>query len=431
MTQKAVSMEVKLAAALARLAAGEKVNITAVAAELGISRTSFYKYRDRFALEGVEGLFARSRRPRHSPGQTPAVIEAEICRLRKQLDADGWDNGAISIRYALLDAACQPLPSARTIHRVLRRHGLVVDAPAKRPRSALRRFEYPVSNDCWQIDAFEYRLADTTKAAVFQVIDDHSRLEVDSYACPGETGEGAWACWIRAVAARGVPAMVLSDNGAALSGARRGWEVDFERNARALGTRTVTSSPYHPQTCGKDERVHRTIRKWLAARPAATDLTQLQTQLDTWRPLYNTRRHQGIHGQRPADRYAATDKATADTTASNQPEPMARITHPLADNTGKTGIDGHIVGLGAQYAHARLTTIRKDDHIAIFNGLTLIRELTLDRTRRYQPSGTTPGGKHRPRINPTPRRRSTTANPADAEEDVQVQRPQRSEDERP
>ena len=300
MAQKVVAMQVKLAAALARLTTGEKINVTAAASELGISRTSFYKYRDRFAAEGIEGLLPRSRRPYHCPGQTPAEVEDEIVRRRKQLQADGWDNGAISIGYAMRDAGWDP-PTARTIHRVLRRHGLVVDTPAKRPRAAIRRFEYPTSNDCWQIDAFEYRLADAAKAVVFQVIDDHSRLEIDSYAAAAETGQAAWACWIRAINAGGIPAMVLSDNGAAFSGARRGWTVDFERNARALGTHPITASSYHPQTCGKDERAHRTLQRWLAAQPPAHDLTELQHQLDTWRPLYNHRRHQGINGQRPTD----------------------------------------------------------------------------------------------------------------------------------
>jgi transposase-like protein len=431
MAEKVVAMQTKLAVVLAQWAAGEKVNVAAMAAELGISRQSFYMYRARFAADGLVGLFPRSRRPHSCPWQTPTETEDEIVRLRKQLADDGWDNGAISIRYAMLDAGWDDPPSSATIHRVLRRRGQVVDQPAKRPRSADRRFEFATSNACWQVDAFDWDLADGTGVVVFQVIDDHSRLEVDSYAAPAETGDAAWACWMRAVHSHGVPAMLLSDNHAAYSGARRGWTAQLERNLHAMGVRTITSTPRHPQTCGKDERVHQTLQKWLNAQPPANTLTDLQAQLDRWRTKYGQRHHQGIGGQRPAERWAAADKAPAET--ADQPEPTL-ITHPLATEGGKIGVDGHIICLGAEYSRAQFTAVRTGDHVAIFHGQDLTRELTLDRTRRYQPSGTKPGGRRRHRIDPTakagPGHRSTTATPAVDEEDVNVQRPQRSEDER-
>jgi transposase InsO family protein len=264
MAEKVVVMQIKLAAVLARMGT-QPVNVAALCAVLGISRTSFYKYKARFEAVGIEGLLPQSRRPRRSPGRIGAEVEEGIVGLRKELADAGWDNGAVSIRYAML-AAGGAAPAVSTIHRVLRRHGLVVDQPAKRPRASYRRFEFPAAGDCWQIDAFVWQLADGATVTIFQIIDDHSRLETDSFAAASESGVAAWACWLRAIERHGVPAMVLSDNGSAFSGARRGWTADFERNVRALGTRTITSTPSHPQTCGKDERFHQTLQKWLSAR---------------------------------------------------------------------------------------------------------------------------------------------------------------------
>ena len=322
MAQKVISMDAKLSAVFARsLSAAGRPNVSAVCAELGISRQSYYKYRRRFAAEGLAGLQERSRRPRFSPSRTPAVVEDAIVRARKELAEEGWDNGAVSIYYRLLadQAGCTveegpPLavPSARTVHRVLVRLGLVVSDPAKRPRSSLRRFEFPATDDCWQIDATEVELQPATataaplKAVVFQVLDDHSRYEVASLAWPGEDGAGAWTVMTTAIARYGLPGLVLSDNGAAFSGARRGAVVAFEANLRALGTSPLTSRPYHPQTCGKNERVHRTWKQWMRRRdlhPAT--LAELQAALDTWRPAYNNRPHQALAGATPAQRRAA------------------------------------------------------------------------------------------------------------------------------
>lgn len=388
MAEMVVPMEVKLAAVLARLATGERMNVTTVCANLAIARSTFYKYQVRFVAYGVEGLLPRSRRPASCPWQTPVAVEDMIVRLRKELAEDGSYDGAISIRYAMLDAGEKP-PSTATINRVLRRRGLVVDAPAKRPRSAMRRFEFSRGNACWQIDAFEWILADGVKVAVLQIIDDHSRLEVDSYAADSETCEAAWACWMRAVTRHGVPAMLLSDNGLAFSGARRDRTVAFERNVRALGTATITSSSGHPQTCGKDERAHQTMQRWLRARPAATSLVQLQAQLDTYRSFYNQRHHQGIDGQRPADRYATAQLAQP----TGQPAPTdTKITYALVSATGKAAVDGHIVAVGTRWARARVHVIRQGDQVTMLHGLDLVIELTLDRSRRYQPSGAKPGG---------------------------------------
>ena len=160
-----VTMETKYAAVFASVQAGRE-SVREVCARLGISRKSYYKYLSRFRSEGLEGLRPRSRRPLHSPSQTPPAMVELITTARADLAAEGWDNGALSIFYRLLREGVQP-PVWRTIHRVLVRQGLVVPQPRKRPRSSYRRFEFPAPDDCWQIDGFGYQLADGQSVVVF------------------------------------------------------------------------------------------------------------------------------------------------------------------------------------------------------------------------------------------------------------------------
>lgn len=418
MAQKVISMDAKLSAVFVRsVTTAGHPNVSAICVELGISRQSYYKYRRRFAAEGLAGLQERSRRPQCSPSRTPVAVEDAIVRARKQLAEEGWDNGAVSIYYRLLaeqatleeEGLRLAVPSARTVHRVLVRLGLVTADPAKRPRSSLRRFEFPATNDCWQIDATEVLLAPATatgaplKAVVFQVLDDHSRYEVASLAWPIEDGAGAWAAMTTAITRYGLPELVLSDNGAAFSGARRGAVVAFEANLRALGIRPITSRPYHPQTCGKNERIHRTWKQWMRRRdlhPAT--LPELQTALDLWRPAYNNRPHQALHGATPDQR--RTTGIRTDPQPSTNPAPTDAatvVTHSAVNGHGDLHAAGRAIHLGAPWIGRTITCIRTGTELVCLDGDQLIRQLTLQPGTGYIGNGQPTGGRRRPRITDT------------------------------
>ncbi len=397
MAMKVIAMQVKLAAALARVSQGEQLDVTAVCLELGISRQTFYKYVSRFNAEGVEGLLERSRRPSARPGQTSAAIEDEIVRWRKQLIGEGWDGGAVSIWHRMHRAGQAP-PSARTVHRVLVRRGLVTPQPAKRPRSSYRRFEYPRTNDCWQIDATECLLSDGTKVVVFHLVDDCSRKSLGSLAAPAETAEAANRCVSGAIAAHGIPAMFLSDNGAAFSARCRGGEAELERALRVLGVRVVTSSPFHPQTCGKNERLHLTFKQWLARQPRPDTLTDLQACADTFDHLYNSERpHSALHGATPDEAWANRERCPEPTVPA---DPRTRISEVTVAANGAVPIGRRRqVQVGRKWAGATVTTIITGDHVRILYKRQLVRDLIIDPTRRYQPLGRSHGGRHRiPRI---------------------------------
>lgn len=389
-------MQVKLAAALARYSQGERLNVRAVCRELGISPPTFYKYVARFDAEGVEGLLDRSRRPLSSPGQTAADVEDVIVRWRKELIEQGWDAGAVSIFHRMHRAGEQP-PTARTIHRVLVRRGLVAPEPAKRPRSSYRRFEFARTNDCWQIDATECQLADSSAAVVFHLLDDCSRKSLGSVAAASETGEAAQRCVNQAIATFGVPAMFLSDNGAAFSAKCRGGEADLERLLRLLGVRVVTSSPYHPQTCGKNERLHQTFKKWSAKQVTPHTVDQLQALAVLFDDQYNTERpHTALNGATPEEIWASRPRCPQPATPATA---SSRITKSTVSSRGTVAI-GHRyeVQIGREWAGATVTTITTGDHVRIIHKRQHVRDLEIDPSRRYQPLGRPPGGRRRSRI---------------------------------
>jgi transposase len=180
MVGEVVPIETRLATVLAGSCAG--VSVTALCAELGLSRQTYYRLRRRYEAEGPAGLAPRSRRPHTSPGATDPALELEIIRLRTD---PGWPTpprGAAAIADELrrTGLAC---PAVSTIHRVLVRNGLVAPQPQKRPRASYTRFVYPDPNGCWQIDATRWALADGAEAWIMDVLDDHSRVVVAAYAC--------------------------------------------------------------------------------------------------------------------------------------------------------------------------------------------------------------------------------------------------------
>jgi transposase-like protein len=260
-------MDVKLTAAIA----DENLNVSVFCGEQGVSRSTFYKWRNRYRREGLAGLEERSRRPLTSSPRMPADLEDRIVELRKMLADDGLDAGAATIEGHLVDEGWDPVPSEASIWRALTRRGFITPQPKKRPKSSYKTFVFERVNECWQIDHYDWKLAEGTAVQVINILDDHSRV-VDSEAFPTVTCENAWTTFVQAADSWGFPGMVLTDNDLVYNASRRNITVSFEANLKALGIRPITSTPHHPQTCGKVERYHQTEQKWLKARPPAETL---------------------------------------------------------------------------------------------------------------------------------------------------------------
>jgi putative transposase len=353
----------------ATLAAGVQIgNVAAWCRDHGVPVRTFYRHRARWRAE--QDLSPRSRRPHRSPGESPPDLVVWICKLRHELAPD---NGAEFIRDALARIVAEhspawSLPSRSTINRVLARHDLLDRNPKKRPRSSWRRFAYARPRDCYQIDATEIRLADGTPVVVFDVLDDCTRMLVACHAARAETAQAAIAAIGKAITAHGAPALVLSDNDTAYTSRMltNAGPSRFTRAVTAHGTRLIHSSPYHPQTCGKVERHHQTLQRWLVTQPTPHSLRQLQRLLDTYRAYYNTRRPHSALG-RHTPQHAWTT-ALAHGGPSQPPQQTDATVHrPRVTATGTIRIGPYRIGIGTRYRGHALTAIRDTNRITIYN----------------------------------------------------------------
>jgi transposase InsO family protein len=363
------------------------LSVTEICRRYGISRQTYYRYRRRYLAEGLPGLEDRSRRPLHPANQIPADLEVRIVGMRK--DHPRW--GARRIRSELARAGADP-PVVSTIHQVLVRNGLVAIRPPLRPK-ADKRFEREIANDLWQIDATRIVLADSSEVWVVDVIDDHSRYLLAAIAGPAATGDLAWDSFELAASRYGLPRQVLSDNGLIFTGRLHGTEVAFEVSLKDLGVELINSAPYHPQTLGKLERFHRTVKEWLTDEGPAETLEHLQELLDGFRFHYNRRRpHQGIDDHTPAERYGVAP-IDPDVIRLPGPDEMTEPTYPpdayvrKVGETGNIGFRGKLIHIGIHYATAQVRVIEVDRLVHIYHGDALIRALTIDPDRYYQPKG--------------------------------------------
>jgi transposase InsO family protein len=381
MARKVAPVDVRLAAAVT----GGEINVAAFCREHGISRDTFYRWRNRYRDEGLAGLEPRSSAPKTSPERTSTEIENAVVALRKELDEAGLDAGASTIRWHLgRRRTGAAVPSDATIWRILVRRGFVTPEPRKRPASSWRRFEAAAPNELWQADATKWVIG-IGQVEILSFIDDHSRLITASQAVMTATAENTWETFCAAVETWGLPSGHLSDNGLNFSGRLRGLEVVFETNLRAAGVRPITSRPFHPQTCGKIERFHQTLKKWLRKQPLAKTLRQLQAQLDSFIAIYNHERpHQGIGRATPHQRWSATPKILNLGIALPGPD---RATTAVVDYRGCVIVRPWVIHIGIDH-HGRTARVHFDDtHATVFIDDRLVRHLTLNHTRRYQASG--------------------------------------------
>jgi transposase InsO family protein len=386
---RVVSMDVRLgiASAVQAEAADLRVDVSAFCAEYDISRKTYYVLRGRYLKEGLEGLVPRSRKPLGSPSRTPQAMVELVVAKRVALGLEGLDAGAQSIRWSLEQEGhrAEALPCVRTIHRVLVGEGLVVPAPAKRPRSSYRRFASPWANGCWQLDGHEVTLAGGTLAVVLRVQDDHSRKIMATRAARSENTTDAWACVQGAIERHGAPAMFLSDNGSAFSQRRaKGVMSEFEARLRGAGIAPVTSSVGRPQTCGKKEREWQTLDRWLSARERAQDLAALQAQLDAYDLIFNDqRRHQALGGLTPAQAYDRAEKAHAADGPLAAPAELHRV--QVGANGAVSLGHSQTISIGREWAHTPVDVLRQDPTCAVFHQGHLIEIFQINPDLKHQP----------------------------------------------
>ena len=367
-------------------------SVSELAKAHGVHRSWIYKLLARYREGGYEALEPRSRAPRSSPNATPEEVVREVVSLREQLLSQGHDCGAQTIAHHLAQEGTDRVPSVSTIWRILRREGLVAPQPQKRPRSSLIRFEAELPNETWQADITHWRLAGGGHAEILNMIDDHSRLFLTSRAFPTAKAADVVDVFRFAIDLHGAPASLLCDNGAVFTATPRGGKVLLQLEMERLGVLAKNSRPYHPQTCGKVERLHQTLKRYLARQAPAKTLVELEGQLDTFVHYYNAiRPHRALGGRTPLQAYSARIKARP----ANAPEPEThfRIRHDKVDTAGTVTLrhdsNLHHIGLGRAHKGKPIKLLVADRDIRVLDARTgeLIRRLTLDPSRDYQPIG--------------------------------------------
>jgi transposase InsO family protein len=375
-----------------------------VARDYGLSRRWVHEIVTRFEAEGEPGLRPRSRRPHTSPHATPRPVEDQVIALRKRLTDQGLDAGAETIAAYLArrtprsqtSTSQNRPPSVSTIWRILVRRGFVVPQPQKRPHTAWTRFEATQPNERWQADTTHWQLADGTPVEILNIEDDHSRLSLRRDARRTTTADDVVASFRKAFTRYGIPARVLTDNAAVFTARPRGQgRVALEVELGRRRVRQDHSRGNHPQTCGKVERLQQTEKKWLTAQDPARTIEDLQRQLDRFGRHYNhVRPHRALKRKTPAEAYAARPKAVPHGPVI---KPHHRVRHDVIDDAGSITLRHdsrlHHIGLGRLLAGTPVTVLTADLDITVIDRATgeLLRRLTLDPARDYQPRGARKG----------------------------------------
>ena len=372
-----------------------------VARAYGVARSWVHALVARYRAEGDTAFEPRSRRPHTSPDATTPTIVELILEHRRTLTRQGLDAGPDTIRWHL-EHHHRVRVARATIHRILTRHGLVTPEPAKRPRSSYMRFEAELPNECWQSDFTHYPLADETDSEILSWLDDHSRYALRLTAHQPVTAQDVAAEFRAAITEHGPPRSTLTDNGMVYTvrfATGRGGRNAFEAELHRRGITQKNSRPNHPTTCGKVERFQQTMKRWLDQQPRAQTIDELNTLLEKFRVVYNEQRPHRSLPQRatPAVVYNARPKATP----AERTDTHYRVRHDRVDDAGSVTlrVNGrlHHIGIGRTHARTPVILLVDDHHLRVVHAATgeLLRELTIDPTRDYQPTGK-PKGPTRP-----------------------------------
>lgn len=357
----------KARVAVLKITTGQ-LTVTAAAAEYGYSRRHLHRLLARYRHGGLDAVAPRSRKPLSNSAATPNAVRERIVDLRLWLTKEGLDNGPVTIAWHLEQEGHRP-PSTSTIRRILHTAGLIVPEPRKRPRSSYHHFVAAQPNECWQSDFTHWPLADGTDTEILNWLDDHSRFLLGCTAHAPVTGDIVTASFLDVAAEHGFPASTLTDNGRVYTARFGGGRNAFEYLLALLGITQKNGSPGHPQTQGKVERFHQTLKRWLTQQPPARTVSEIQKQLDRFRQIYNHQRpHRELGRRTPASAYTALPKA--EPTGDRRPGHY-RLRYDRLDTLGKMSFrrTGRMHHLGIGYAHARkrVLAIADDDTVTVID----------------------------------------------------------------
>jgi transposase InsO family protein len=287
-----------------QLALQEGANRRELCRRFGISPDTGYKWLFRWA-SGETELASRSRRPHRTPGRSDASLEAAVLALRDAHPA--W--GARKL-VRCLEREGRSAPAASTVHAILTRHGRIVPPPGG-PVQPFQRFEKEAPNRLWQMDFKGWvPLTDGRRCHPLTMVDDHSRYALCLAACGNEQSHTVQSQLESTFRRYGLPDALFVDNGTPWGGSSGARWTRLGVWLLKLGIDLLHSRPYHPQSRGKNERFHRTLKAEVLSFTRFRDLVEAQRSFDQWRLVYNLQRpHQALEQEVPASRYRTSSRA--------------------------------------------------------------------------------------------------------------------------
>jgi transposase InsO family protein len=293
------------------LASVEGANVRGLCRRFGISPTTGYKWVERFRGGGVAALRELSRRPQASPLRSATTTEDAVLCVRA--DHPAW--GGRKIARRLKDLGHEAVPAPSTVTAILKRHGVELGSHGG-GQSAFTRFERARPNELWQMDFKGHVALHAGRLHPLTVLDDHSRFSVVLAACANEQTETVRQQLVVAFLRYGQPEQLITDNGSPWGDGPGSpftplgvWLIEH-------GIRISHSRPYHPQTMGKDERFHRSLKAEVLSGPPFADLAAAARAFDRWRSVYNTQRpHDALELAVPASRYQPSPRDYVETVA--------------------------------------------------------------------------------------------------------------------
>ena len=338
-----------------QLALQEGANRRELCRRFGISPKAGYALLKRFAAEAEAAFTERSRRPLHSPRQTTAALQSAVLELRRQHPA--W--GARKICRRLKDLGHEQVPAPSTVTDLLLRHGLIA-LPPEDAHGDWQRFEHELPNGLWQMDFKGYFETAGGRCTPLTMLDDHSRFALATTAC-SKTDVCTVQALLQGILERyGLPARINSDNGAPWgSPSAPGHLSTLDVWLIRLGVRSSHSSPYHPQTNGKIERFHRSLKAEVLRGRTFDSLAHAQEAMQRWREIYNNQRpHEALAMQTPAQRYRMSLRP--------MPTSLAPIEYSERDHVITVGWNGFVKFQGhklrlSSALHRLPVALRPDD----------------------------------------------------------------------
>jgi len=316
------------------LASEEGANVRQLCRRFGISPTTGYKWLERWRLDGMAGLQEQPRRPQTSPARSVAAIEDAVLSVRAEHPA--W--GGRKIARRLKDLGREAVPAPSTVTAILKRHGVELGRFGGGP-PAFTRFERSRPNELWQMDFKGHVALHVGRLHPLTVLDDHSRFSVALAACADERTETVRQHLIAAFRRYGLPERLITDNGSPWGDGPGSPFTPLGVWLIEQGIKISHSRPYHPQTMGKDERFHRSLKAEVLSAPPFADIAAAERAFERWRTVYNTQRpHDALELAVPASRYQPSPRDYVETVPSFEYAP--------SDTVRRVQQGGHVSFLG-------------------------------------------------------------------------------------